>query len=617
MILGALNQYYERLLARGTQGLAPPGYSTEKIGFVLMLSPQGEPVTVYENSVQIGKKTVAGTMSVPSSFKRPGTTPRPFFLWDKTSYVFGVEREGKDGVQESLKTFTAFRDFHERALAQSDDPGLLAFLYFLRKWSPERFSQPPFDNAMLDANFVFRLEGGEQQFIHERPAARALWMAMQGDGVAAGAGDCLVTGQRLPLARLHPAIKGVNGAQSAGASIVSFNLDAFASYGKEQGHNAPVSEQAAFAYTTALNFLLRRDEGNRQRMQIGDATVVFWAEADDTAQAGAAENLFAAMLAPKPDDAEETEMLRHALERVRQSHAVPDLGPGLDPGTRMYVLGLAPNASRLSIRYWIQGDLGEFARRLAQHHEDLRLEPSPWRMPPPLWRLLLAAAPTRNGKAKTEDVPPQLAGELARAVLEGRRYPQSLLNVLVMRMRADGDVGGTRVALCKAIIARNRRLQSRDSNTDPNTDDRSVPVSLDLANTDPGYVLGRLFSTLENVQRAALGDKLNATIRDRYYGGASATPASVFPVLLRNAQHHLSRLRKDKPGFAVNLEKEIGETIDLLPAEFPRSLRIEAQGHFAIGYYHQTQARFARKDGAQADDHDTQDDTTDTAGEPA
>lgn len=624
MILTALNAYYERLLSRGTQGLAPPGYSSENIGYVLMLSAQGEPLSIYENMIQSGKKTVAGKMAVPASFKRTGTTPRPFFLWDKTSYVFGVQRDGKDSVKESLKTFASFRDFHERALAQSDDPGLLAVLRFLRTWSPERFSQPPFDNTMLDANFVFRLDGGEQRFIHQRPAAHALWMVMQGSDSAAGVGDCLVTGQRLPLARLHPSIKGVNGAQSSGASIVSFNQDSFESYGKDQGHNAPVSEQAAFAYTTALNHLLRREEGNRQRMQIGDATVVFWAEADDAAQAESAEGFVAALLDP-PDDASEGERLRDALERVRQSQAVPDLGPGLDPGTRMYVLGLAPNASRLSIRYWMQGQLGEFARRLAEHHEDLRLEPSPWRTPPPLWRLLLAAAPTRNGKAKSEDVPPQLAGELARAVLQGHRYPQSLLNVLVMRMRADGDVGGTRVALCKAVIARNRRLRSRDPNTGPNTDPntdsnpdhRSVPVSLDLANTDPGYVLGRLFSTLENVQRAALGKDINATIRDRYYGAASATPASVFPMLLRNAQHHLGRVRKDSPGRAVNLEKEIGQTIDLLPAEFPRSLRIEAQGHFAIGYYHQTQARFAAKNGAQADETDTQDDTTDTAGEPA
>jgi len=620
MILGALNAYYERLLERGTPGLSRPGFSQQKISFALMLDASGQPASVIDLRDTSGKTPQPRPISVPQPPKRSSNV-EPATLWDKTSYALGVSASSKRVAQEHA----AFKDRHFKLLEGQEDAGLRALLRFLQQWSPDAFAgHPLFPAEMLDANIVFGLDG-ERAFLHERPATLALLARSQDDGRAAADGLCLVTGQRLPLARLHPSIKGVNGAQSSGASIVSFNQESFTSYGKEQGDNAPISEQVAFAYTTALNHLLRRDEGNRQRLQIGDATVVFWAEADDAAQAEAAESFFSALLAQKPDDATETQLLRYALEPVSRMQAVPDLGPGLDPGTRMYVLGLAPNASRLSIRYWMQGDLGQFAQRLSEHFDDLRLEPSPWRTPPPLWRLLLAAAPTRNGKAKSEDVPSQLAGELARAVLEGRRYPQSLLNVLVMRMRADGDVGGTRVALCKAVIARNRRLQSRDSNTDlntdpntdPNTDDRSVPVSLDLANTDPGYVLGRLFSTLENVQRAALGDRLNATIRDRYYGAASATPASVFPVLLRNAQHHLSRLRKDKPGFAVSLEKEIGETIDLLPAEFPRSLRIEAQGHFAIGYYHQTQARFARKDGAQAEDHDTQEDTTDTAGESA
>jgi CRISPR-associated protein Csd1 len=209
--------------------------------------------------------------------------------------------------------------------------------------------------------------------------------------------------------------------------------------------------------------------------------------------------------------------------------------------------------------------------------------------------LLLATVPHRKDtKPKSGDVPPQLAGELTRAILTGRRYPRSLLSNIIMRFRADGDISGTRVALCKGVLARDQRLGNKDiTKGEP-------PVSLDPTNTDPGYLLGRLFSTLENVQHAALG-KLNATIRDRYYGAASATPASVFPVLLRNAQHHLSRVRKDKPGFAVNLEKEVGGIIEQLGPTFPKSLRIEAQGHFAIGYYHQTQARFARADATDTD----------------
>lgn len=588
MILTALNAYYERLLAAGGSDISAPGYSVEKISYALVLDAAGTLVAVDDLRELSGKKPVPRPMSVPQPEKRTAGI-RANRLWDKTSYVLGVSATSKRADQEHA----AFREAHLALLDGADDPGLRALAAFLAAWTPAEFAESPhFKPEMLDANMVFRLDD-ERGYLHDRPAARALLQRSDDAGDASRIGLCLVTGQRLPLARLHPAIKGVNGAQSSGASIVSFNLDAFKSYGKEQGENAPISEQAAFGYTTALNHLLRRDPEKRQRLQIGDATVVFWATAADDAGAQAAETLFDLLMDP-PQDGTETERLRNVLDQVRALEARPDLDPGLAPGTRLHILGLAPNASRLSIRFWLTDDMRVFARRLAEHYADLDLQPAPWKTPPPLWRLLLTTAPSRDGKAKSEDVPPQIAGEMARAILAGTAYPQSLLDVLVMRMRADHDVSGIRAALCKAVLARRSRMHSHD---------RSPPVSLDTANKDSGYVLGRLFSLLENAQRAALGDKLNATIRDRYYGAASATPANVFPVLLRNVQHHLSRLRKDKPGLAVNIEKDIGETVALLDG-FPRSLRIEAQGRFAIGYYHQTQARFARGDAPAQDDHD-------------
>lgn len=591
MILSALNDYYERLLAAETPGLSAPGYSQEKIAYALVLDDAGRLVAVDDLRDLSGKKPAPRTMSVPQPEKRTAGI-RANRLWDKTSYVLGVSANSKRAEQEH----DAFKTMHLRMLAGHDDPGLRALSAFLESWTPARFAEDArFRPDMLDANVVFRLDG-ERGYLHDRPAARAMLARATDDHEESGTGLCLVTGQHLPLARLHPAIKGVNGAQSSGASIVSFNLDAFTSYGKDQGGNAPISEQAAFGYTTALNHLLRRDPDNRQRLQIGDATVVFWAIAADAGNAKAAEDLFEMLMDPPQEDGPESERLRTALSQVRDLEARTPLDPGLAAGTRMHVLGLAPNASRLSIRYWLTDDMSVFARRLADHHHDLQLLPAPWKSPPPLWRLLLATAPSYQGKAKSEDVPPQLAGELTRAILAGTAYPHSLLDILVMRMRADGEVSGIRAALCKAVLARRSRSQSQSH-------DRSPPVSLDTANADPGYVLGRLFSLLENAQRAALGDKLNATIRDRYYGAASATPANVFPMLLRNAQHHLSRLRKDKPGLAVNVERDIGETVALL-ADFPRSLRIEAQGRFAIGYYHQTQARFARSDAPDQEDHE-------------
>lgn len=596
MILAALNDYYERLrfLDRDPEGIASPGYSREKIGYEILLAPSGSVVDVNDIRDTSGAKPMPRVLSVPQPEKRT-VGIKSNFLWDKTSYVLGVSGTSKRADKEH----EAFCALHREWLANEADPGMMAFLAFLDAWIPERFRSSPFRDEMLDANMVFRIDG-EHLYLHDRPAARAVRARMLGGATQGGSrsGICLVTGELSPLARLHPAIKGVNGAQSSGASIVSFNLESFGSFGKTQGENAPVSEQVVFAYTTVLNYLLRRDPHNRQRLQIGDATVVFWAQAHDAERAEAAENLLAKLLDPPSEDGQEAQKLRGVLDAVRQGRPLRELDAGLDEGTLIFVLGLAPNASRLSIRFWQSGTLEMFARRLAEHFQDLQLQPSPWRTPPAIWRLLLATAPSRAGKAKSEDVPPLLAGELTRAILTGARYPRSLLSNVIMRLRADGDVSGVRVALCKGVLARERRLGVKRIKEEE-------PVSLDQTNTDPGYLLGRLFSVMENIQCAALGRQINTTIRDRYYGAASATPASIFPVLLRNVQHHLSRLRKDKPGLAVNLEKEIGEIVDLLGVSFPRSLRIEGQGHFAIGYYHQTQTRFGRGERPEADETDT------------
>ncbi len=595
MILQALATYYQRLLARGEEGLSPFGYSPEKISYEILLAPDGRVVDVNDIRDTSGKKPMPRLMNVPQPPKRASNIA-PCFLWDKTSYVLGASATSKRADKEH----EAYKALHQQSLAGTDDAGLKAFLAFLSSWNPERFAAAPFTEEMLDANMVFRLDG-EKAYLHERPAAqtaRARLLAGDEGGAASPMADCLVTGEHLPVARLHPAVKGVNGAQSSGASIVSFNLDAFKSYGKEQGENAPVSEQAAFAYTTVLNHLLRRSEHNHQRIQIGDASVVFWAEAEDAGEAQAAELTFESLLDTPPDDSQEAARVRGVLEQVAKGRPLSELDPKLQDGTRMFVLGLAPNASRISIRFWETGTLGVFARRLAQHAQDFRLEPVPWKTAPAARRVVLATVPNREGAMpKMDDAFNNLAGEFMRSVLSGRPYPRSLLANTLMRIRSDGNLSGLRAAICKGILAREMRL-----GINVHIHKEEVPVSLDKQSTNPGYRLGRLFAVLEAVQRSALGGQVNATIRDRYYGAASVTPASVFPVLLRNTQNHLGKLRKDKPGLAVNLEKDIRDIVDGLSEQFPRNLRIEDQGRFAIGYYHQAQSRFMKGEDSTATD---------------
>lgn len=587
MILQSLARYYRRLVEQGEEDIAPYGYSPEKISYEIVLAPDGGVVQVNDIRVTSGKKPQPRQLNVPQPEKRTAGI-KPTFLWDKTSYVLGVSGTSK----RSDKEHEAFKALHATALADVEDAGLKALRLFLQRWSPDDFQPPVFPDEMRDANVVFRFdENGKRTWLHEREAAqtlRARLLAGEGEEKNAAA-FCLVNGGPAAIARLHPAIKGVNGAQSSGASLVSFNLDAFTSYGKNQGDNAPISEQAAFAYTSALNYLLRRGEDNRQRLQIGDTTVVFWAEAEDgnADTARKAEGFLAAALNPPPEDGAEVEEIRRVLGGIADGRPLEELDPDLAPSTRMYVLGLAPNASRLSIRFWLVDTLGALVQNLMFHRKDLCIEPSPWKTEPSAWRLALATAPSRDGRAKSDDVPPQLVGELMRAILTNTRYPNSLLANMVMRMRTDGDISGVRVAICKAVLARNARIQS--------SKEEEILVSLNRQSTEPGYLLGRLFAVLESAQRAALGGAVNATIRDRYYGAASATPASIFPVLLRNTQNHLGKLRKEKPGLAVNLEKDIREIVCGLPDVFPASLKIEAQGSFAIGYYHQSQSYFAKR----------------------
>lgn len=593
MILQALTRYYQRLAEQEVGGIAPYGYSPQKISYEIVLAPDGAVLAVNDLRDTTGKKPQPQVLQVPQPPKRASNIT-PCFLWDKTSYVLGVSAVSKRADKEH----EAFKALHESALAGEQDEGLKALLAFLQSWLPERFQEPPFSAEMLDANLVFRF-GDEHRHLHEREAAQTVRARLlggeQGDGAApvtVAEAICLVSGDTAPIARLHPAIKGVNGAQSAGASLVSFNLDAFTSYGKSQGDNAPVSEQAAFAYTSVLNHLLRRSGDNRQRLQVGDTTVVFWAEAAGSeANAQAAEDFLASLFVP-PDDDSEAERLRVVLDGLGKGRPLAELAPGLAPGTRIYVLGLAPNASRLSVRYWQADTLEVFAQRLAQHALDLRIEPLPWRIEPTVYRLLLATVPNREGAMpKADDAFNNLVGETMRAILSGGLYPRSLLANTVMRIRSDGNLSGMRAAICKGVLARERRLGIR-------TSDEEIPVSLDKQSIQPGYLLGRLFAVLEYVQRSALGGQVNATIRDRYYGAASATPAAIFPVLLRNTQNHLGKLRKERPGPAVTLEKEIREIVGGLPDRFPRSLKIEDQGRFAIGYYHQSHAHFTKRDAA-------------------
>jgi CRISPR-associated protein Csd1 len=467
-----------------------------------------------------------------------------------------------------------------KLLVGTQDAGLLALCRFLEAWTPECFDTPPFVVEMLDTNLVFRLDG-EAGFLHQREAARRVVATQSSsDGPRA---FCLVSGIEAPVQRLHPTIKEVEGAQSSGAALVSFNLDAFTSYGKAQGDNALTSEAAAFRYGAALNRMLDRGSPNRLPRPIGNATVVFWADASEVV-AKASENWFAQMFSPPmveteagnlEQDGQQVAKLRDALRKFAEGGPLEDLDPQLKEGVRFHILGLSPNAARLSVRFWLTDRFEIFAQRLAQHYVDLSIDPPPWRANPPAVNWLLAK--TTALQQKFENIPHSLAGEVTRAILAGTPYPRSLLAATLIRLRAGDDPAtGWHAAAIRAVLT---RLNDR----------RETPsVSLNREEPNSAYQLGRMFAMAEIAQRMALG-KVSATIRDRYFGAASATPAAVFPLLLRGMQNHLAKLRKDNKGGFI--EREMDQIAEQLPPALPRSLRLEEQGRFVIGYYHQRRAR--------------------------
>jgi CRISPR-associated protein Csd1 len=580
--LAALARAYDRMADR--HEVPPLGYSSEKISFAIPLNADGTPAgPPIDLRVGDGKKRLPRQMVVPASFKRPGVTPRPFFLWDNTAFALGTTvTEGKDAAAR----FTTFRDRHLRDLAEAHDEGLVAVRRFVEAWEPDQFARLGWPEDMIDQNVVFVLERErlDNVYIHDRPSARELWSRLSAERDKTAEAVCLVSGEKAPIARLHPAIKGVWGAQSSGASIVSFNLDAFESYGHEQGDNAPVSEVAAFAYTAALNRFLEHDSGHR--IQIGDASTVFWADAHDAEAAAVAEGFFAGLLGGD-DEKIAVRGVKDTLEKIRAGRAAADVVADLPKGVRFYILGLAPNASRLSIRVYLEDDFGVVARRFLEHVERLRIEPPPRETAPSIWRMLIETAVLR----KSENILPNLAGEWLRAILSGAPYPLALLSTLIMRLRADHDVNAMRVAMLKSILIRNFNME--------------VPVALDPTCTDQGYLLGRLFALYEQVQTAALGYNVNATIKDKYYGAASAQPRKVFHMLESGSANHLSKIGKLKAGLKVHFEKQIGAIMDLMEPgrdPFPASLPNQSQALFGLGYYHQRNEFFRKVDKSISED---------------
>ena len=583
MILQALTRYYEDLLKRGE--IAAPGWSPAKISFALCLDKDGQVTQVVPTMEEVimGKKTVLRpqSMILPSAVKRTvGIASN--FLWDNSAYLLGVDQKGKS--ERSRDCFRAAARLHHAVLDDVDSPIAKAILAFFDTWQPEKAMEHPALSGQYEAvtaggNLLLRIDGC---YSYEDAAICEAWQRYR-DGADENAVrmQCLVTGREDEITATHPAIKGVRDAQSSGAALVSFNAPAFCSYGREQNYNAPVGKYAAFAYTAALNHLLAK----RDNVQvIGDTTIICWAEGAEPVY----QDLFMSFMSGNMPSTISEQDLQAVLSKLAKCEPCNDLG--VDPNRTFYILGLAPNAARLSVRFFLRDSFGKLMQNVNEHYERLEIvKPANAKGGVlSLWALLRE---TVNLNSKDKSPSPAMAGATARAIFSGGLYPASLLEAVMLRIRADRDdndkktykITWGRAAIIKAYYLKN-----------PHTDcpEEVLTVSLNEASTNIPYTLGRLFSVYEAVQQAA-NPGINATIKDKYFNSAAAMPASIFPVLNNLYQKHL---RKLEPGQRVYFDKQVTVLKGLLGESYPARMTLAQQGSFDLGYYHQTQKRYTKKE---------------------
>ena len=607
MILQALNEYYERKAADPESDLAPFGFEWKEIPFVILISEEGEFVYLEDTREQQGRKLVGHRYLIPKSQIRSGTKAykKPNILWDHYGFVLGYakrEKENEPPKQKDIDTANKQKE-HFLKLAQSicdalpEDQGVTAVVRFLEKGDFFCvFDTPAWKDCVgiKGCNLSFRLQGEKHLVCQSNAVIEFVQNNLnEEDSSESHEGICLIKGDRTQIERLHPPISGVAQKPSPFAAVNDGVQPAFASFSKRQGFNFPVGKSAAFAYTTALNHLLRK--GSSQRMQVGDATTVFWSEKPSGLEAQIVD-IFGD---PPQDDPD------------KGTRAVKALYKSIDTGllsseegdNRFFVLGLAPNSARIVVRFWEAVIVAELAERIKQHFDDLAIIHGDKQHPYlPLYRLLVSTA----AQGKADNIPPNLSGEVMRSILSGMPYPQTLLAASIRRVRAEQskknpktgkaiqNVTYERAALIKACINRATRYSN------PRIKEE-LKVSLDKGNSNPGYRLGRLFAVLEKIQEEAVNPK--ATIRDRYYGAASATPISVFPTLLKLKNHHLSKL--ENRGRVTNFEKLLGEIMGGI-TDFPPVLPLADQGRFAIGYYHQRQDFFKRTETTTSEQGETE-----------
>lgn len=598
MIIKALVDYYEALV-KTDENITVPGYSKVGVSYGLCLTDEGELESVITfkteeviRDVKTKKNKIIEKprkMVVPEQQVR-SVNVKPNFLCHNCSYFLGIDDKGKP--ERTKKCFEASKRLHLEILQGVDNKGAQAVCKFFNKWDISKAREstilaPYLKDMFKGANLIFVVNYTD--FVQDIPKVKSAWETYLRNDVGTDTRLCVITGVRSESERIHGKIKGVKEAQSAGANLISFKSQVFESYGnvKSQGLNAPVSKYAAYAYVTALNSLL---EDKMHKNLIGDTTVVYWAENANREM----QDIFASFYFGTKEGNED-QTLNDVMNYISKGE-LPNM-ENIDFETPFYVLGIVPNAARLSVRFFLKDSFGTFLSNIAKHYRRLEIVKPDFELQliTPYYLLKETVSP----HSKDTSASPLLGGAVMRSILSDYPYPELLFTSVINRVKCEYDVNPSKAAIIKACLIKNYKIQEESL------------MALNESLTDKPYILGRLFAVLEKVQQDA-NPGINSTIKDRYFTSACSTPATVFPILLKLSNFHLSKKDAQKEPTIIYNRKAIGELINKLEGEpIPDRLTLKEQGMFILGYYHQYQKRFEGKPKTENKENNNESEETD------
>lgn len=550
MLLQRLREYSERLADP-----LPTLYSQVPIRYVIELDPKGRLLSPRptDTSDPANRATKRGRRRPAPQVQRAYAI-RPLLLADTAEYTFGLVRSDRERAQ---KRHAAYLDVLDRCAAATEEPTVMAVRAFLTDNPVKKLELP----ADFDAGATVEFSVGER-FPIDLPSVQAFWASANAPEAGQDEGhrmECIVCGRkRFVLPRLQTKIKGIPGGQTSGTALISANAEAFESYGLSASLVAPTCADCGELLTRGLNALLSEEATH---IVVGGAVFVFWTRGDNPF------SLKDLLRDPRPED------VKVLIGSVRSGGALPQIDE-----TAFYATVLSASGGRAVVRDWIDTTVGEVRRHLADWFRFQRIVDPYGAEADPMGMVAIAAGTVREAK----DIGPLVLRALVRTALTGAPLPSDLLYQAVRRNRAEQGIDRRRAALIKLAISASDQTRRED-----------WMVKLEMDDTDPAYLCGRLLAELEAVQRLALPG-VNATIVDRFFGTASSAPASVFGRLIRGAQPHLARLERDRPAAHHALQHRIEDILAGLPPSgagnghgFPRILTLEQQGVFALGYYHQ------------------------------